>query len=96
MAIKQSGRNVVSRLLHARIHKEKITTWKLNLNRALHVFNVRSVVSTRLPSPTNRFQTELAINTHNIVPDIPMLKSWERAEGRYQPVSGICALSVAE
>jgi hypothetical protein len=41
--IKQSGRNPVSRLLHARYDKEKIAAWRLELNRVLHVFNVRSV-----------------------------------------------------
>jgi hypothetical protein len=42
--IKQSGRNAVSRLLHAKSDKETIAGWKLELNRILQVFNVRSVV----------------------------------------------------
>ena len=45
----QSKRNVVSRLLHAKNDKEKIVAWKLDLNRILHVFNVRSVTFTWLP-----------------------------------------------
>ena len=39
--IKHSGRNAVSRLVHAANDKEKITGWKLVLDRILHVFNVR-------------------------------------------------------
>ena len=43
--IKQSGNNPVSRLFHAKNDKEMITSWKLDLNRIIHVFNVRSVGS---------------------------------------------------
>ena len=60
---KRSGRNPVSRLLHAKSDKEVITAWKSDLNRILHIFNVRSVAFTR-PSLTISFQTELAVNTH--------------------------------
>jgi hypothetical protein len=45
--MKQSERNAVSRLLHAKNDKETIASWKLELNRILQVFNVRSVVLTR-------------------------------------------------
>ena len=45
---KQGKRNVVSRYLHARNDKEKIVAWRLDLNRILHVFNVRPTVSLRL------------------------------------------------
>ena len=67
--IKRSGRNAVSRFVHARNDKETITTWRSDLNRILHIFNVRSVVFTR-PSLTISFQTELAMNTHITVSDI--------------------------
>ena len=40
--IKQSGRNVFSRLFHAKNDQEAIASWKLGLNRILHVFTVRS------------------------------------------------------
>lgn len=43
--IKQRGRNAVSRLLNAKNDRETITAWKLDLDRMLHVFNVRSVIS---------------------------------------------------
>jgi hypothetical protein len=44
--IKQSERNAVSRLLHAKNDRETIAGWKSELNRILHVFNVRSVIFT--------------------------------------------------
>ena len=45
-----------------------IAAWRLDLNRTLHVFNVRSADSVwqSLTPPT---QTELAINTHVVVSD---------------------------
>ena len=43
--VKQSGRNAVSRLFHARDDKETIGAWKSELNRILVIFNVRSVCS---------------------------------------------------
>ena len=45
---KQSGRNQVSRLVHARNDKDKIAAWRAELNRILLVFNVRSVAFTWL------------------------------------------------
>ena len=68
-AIKQNGRGAVSRLVHAKNDKDAIAAWKLDLNRILHVFNVRSAGSVLL-SLTFPFQTELAIDTHVIVLDI--------------------------
>ena len=62
-------RNVVSRLFHSKDDKERIAAWRLDLNRVLHVFNVRSI--TPLPTLlTTHPQTELAINTHTAVSDI--------------------------
>ena len=43
--VKQSGRNAVSRLFHARNDKEALGAWKSELNRILVVFNVRSMRS---------------------------------------------------
>ena len=43
--IKKGKRNVVSRLVHAKNDKEAIATWKSDLCRILHIFNVRVVVS---------------------------------------------------
>ena len=65
---KQSQRGRASRFLHAKGDKEKIAGWKAELNKILHVFQVRSVAS----PPTlliASFQTELAINTHVVLSD---------------------------
>ena len=66
--VKRRKRNAVSRLFNAKDDKEAIATWKLDLNRILHVFNVRSVVYLR-PPLTVRLQTELALSTHVVVSD---------------------------
>jgi hypothetical protein len=42
---KLGKRNAVSRLFHSKNDKEKIAAWRLDLNRILHVFNVRSISS---------------------------------------------------
>ena len=68
-AINQSGRNPAARLLHAKNDKETIAAWKLDLNRILHTFNVRSIIPVWLLL-TGHFQTELAMNTHVIASDI--------------------------
>ena len=41
--IKQDKRNAVTQLFHAKNDKEKIATWRADLNRILLVFNVRSI-----------------------------------------------------
>lgn len=41
--IKQGKRNVVSRLLYAKNGKDAITIWRQDLNRILHIFNVRLI-----------------------------------------------------
>jgi len=43
--IEKCGRNLLSRLANAKNDKEMITAWKLDLNRILHVFNVRSAMA---------------------------------------------------
>ena len=43
--VEQGKRNVISRHLHAKNDKEKITAWRMDLVRILHVFNVRSIAS---------------------------------------------------
>ena len=45
--IEKGGRNPLSRLINTKNDKETITAWKLDLNRILHVFNVRSVIYSR-------------------------------------------------
>ena len=80
----------MSQLFHAKNNKETIASWKSNLNKILHVFNVRSIVSVWLLL-TVRPQTELAINTHNMVSEMHrnMVKSQEGADDQHQLVSVI-------
>jgi len=66
--IKQGKRNVISRHIHARNDKEKIVSWRTDLNRILHVFSVRSIGSV-WRSLTLHSQTELGIDTHVIGSD---------------------------
>ena len=40
-AIKKSGRGHISRLFYTKDDKDKIAAWKVELDRILHVFNVR-------------------------------------------------------
>ena len=67
--MKRSKRNVICRHFHAKNDKEMIATWRLDLNRILHVFNVCSTNSI-WASLTIYFQTELAMNTIVVVSDI--------------------------
>ena len=67
--IKRGKRNIISRLFHAKNDKETIASWRLDLNRILHIFNVRSVVSVRLLLNVS-LQAELAVNTHVNISDV--------------------------
>jgi len=51
----KGGRSPLSRLAHAKDDKQTIATWKLDLNRILHVFNVSFFISVwALPTFTRR------------------------------------------
>jgi len=91
--IQRGERNRLSRMFHAKNDKETIATWRSDLNRILHVFNVRCIAPAR-PPLTDRFQTELAINTHTIVSDIQrtIVESREGADGKHRSVSAISLL----
>ena len=67
--IKQSGRNAAFRFVRAKADGGTIAAWKLDLNRILHVFNVRLDVITWI-SLIAPFQTKLAMNTNITVSDI--------------------------
>jgi len=64
--VKRRKRNIISRLFHAKDDKEAIAIWSLELDRVLHVFDVRSVTSVR-PVLTFRSQNEFVTNTHHDV-----------------------------
>ena len=67
--VKWGKRNAISRLFHTKADQKAIAAWRLELNRILHIFNVRSVTYAR-PLLTVHFQTELAVNTNVVVSDI--------------------------
>ena len=43
--IKRRGLYWILRLFNAKYDKERIAGWKSDLNKILHIFNVRSIVS---------------------------------------------------
>ena len=55
--VEKGGRNLVSRLAHAKNDKETIATWKLDLNRILHIFNVCPVTIVRPFLTTRRLSS---------------------------------------
>ena len=67
--VKQGKRNVLFRLFHAKNDKDMVATWGHDLNRILHIFNVRSVSlvwqSLRTPS-----QTELLIDNNTMLSNL--------------------------
>ena len=87
--IEKRERNSLSQLVHARNDKETIATWRLDLIRILQVFNVRSAGSVSTVADAPPPQTELALNTHNIVSDIHqnMSRSHEDTGDKNQAVS---------
>ena len=103
--IEKGRRNLLARFAHAKNDKETMVTWKLDLNRILHVFNVRSVAAAWLLL-IDHSQTELAINTHVLVSDVHqgfvithnmvsdihrnILKGQEGTEDQHWSVSNIC------
>jgi len=61
--IQENKRNVISRRYHVKDDKQAIASWRLDLNRILHVFDVRSVTPV-WTSLTPHSQTESRIDTH--------------------------------
>ena len=89
--LKRGGRGRVSRFLHSRDDKDVIAAWKSDLNRLLHVFNVRSVRVCLVATDFSHLKTELILNTHTIVTDIrqDVSKIREDAGVPNQPVSDL-------
>ena len=95
--VKLGKSNPISRRLHAKNDKDTIAAWKSDLNRILQVFNVRSTVPCLPIFLTSRFQTELALQTHEVVSDIhrTVVKGREGIDIRNQTVSAHCNPFVA-
>ena len=55
-------------MFHAKNDKEMIAIWRSDLNRILHIFNVRSATPAQ-PPLTVHFQTELSIDTNIAISD---------------------------
>ena len=109
--VKGGKRNTISRIFHAKNDQETIAAWRLDLNRILHVFNVRSFTSV-LSSLIISFQTELAINTNVVVSDVhrgvanthtivseihrTLVRNQERSESKNLSVSVTCTPLITE
>ena len=105
---KQSKRNTVSRLIHAKNDKEAVAGWKSDLNSILHIFNVRSAtfvrqllivhLQTELVINTNVVVSDVhrgVVNTHAIVSDIhrTIVGNQEGSDGKNRPVGFTCSFS---
>ena len=62
-------RNPISRIFYANKDEATIAAWRSDLDRILHIFEVRSVVDSLSTLLTVRLQTELALHTHIAVSD---------------------------
>ena len=69
-AIEPDNRNLFSRILNPKKDKDAIAAWRSELDRIVHVFEVRSTVQSLLTLLIVHLQTELAIQTHVAVTDI--------------------------
>ena len=99
---KMGERGTISHILHAINDKGKISAWKSDLKRILHVFNVSTIVSSFLLLIVC-FQTELAMNTHvavlntqNLASEIHRTMLEQATEGRRLSVSNYFVLPVYE
>ena len=86
--VKLGKRSAASQAFHAKNDKDRIATWKQDLYRILHVFNVRSLAF-GWHLITTPFQAELAIDTHTLAVNNHhnMSAAQEGVIYRHQPVS---------
>ena len=68
---------MITRHFYARSDKKVVATWRLDLDRILHVLNVCSVTSIQ-PLLTFRFQTELGDDKNQAVSTIRTLSVTEQ------------------
>ena len=45
--VRGGNRNAISRIFHSKNDQAEIAAWRLDLNRILHIFNVRSITFAR-------------------------------------------------
>jgi len=93
--IKQGQRNWLTRVVHVKNDKEKVATWRLDLNTIVHVFYVRGVTPARPPLTAN-FQTKLAINANVAVSKVHrnVLNPHNAPANTYSMVSDIHRITV--
>ena len=68
--VEPDRRNPISRFFHAKKDKATIAAWRSDLDRILHVFEVRSTTHPLPTLLTVHPQTELALHTHMAVSDV--------------------------
>ena len=66
-AVEPKNRNPISRIFNAKRDKATIAAWRSDLDRILHVFEVRSTIHSLPILLTVHLQTELALHTHMAV-----------------------------
>ena len=69
-AVEPDKRNFISRIFNAKKDKETVAAWRSELDRIVHVFEVRSALHSLPALLIVHLQTELAIHTHLAVSDV--------------------------
>ena len=69
-AVEPNKRNPISRIFYANKDKATIAAWRSDLDRILHIFEVRSIVDSLVTPLMVHPQTELALHTNVAVSDI--------------------------
>ena len=101
-AVEPDKRNPLSRVFNAKNDKDRVTAWRSDLDRILHIFEVRSTAHSLQTLLTVHLQTELALHTHVAISDVheeiantrelvsdmhrAVLKDQEGADGRNKMV----------
>ena len=69
-AVEPDKRNYVSRIFNPKKDKDAVAAWRSELDRIVHVFEVRSPLHSLPALLIVHLQTELAIHTHLAVSDV--------------------------
>ena len=69
-AVEPDKRSFLSRIFNVRSDKDRVAAWRSDLDRILHIFEVRSTVCFLPTLLTVRLQTELALHTNVAVSGI--------------------------
>ena len=69
-AVEPDKQNFISRIFNAKKDKETVAAWRSELDRIVHIFEVRSALHSLPALLIVHLQTELAIHTHLAVSDV--------------------------